>query len=260
MATHSSILAWKISGTEDSGGLQSVGSQRVGCYWMTNTYLLTWALCMHMCTKLLQSCLTHCDSMDCSLTGSSLLGILKNTEVSCHALLQGTFLTQGLNPRLMPPALAGGSLPLAPFGKPSIRVCVNWLVMSNSATPWTIAHQAPLPRRFSRQEYWKRLPFPSPGDLPNPGIKPGLLHYRQTPYHLSQQESPMCKPYQLSTKWLDIQPQGEGGKKPIYNAISLIREIQDWWEGAYSGRFPESLLIFKTKMCATLLKHWMWYE
>ena len=32
MATHSSILAWKISGTEDSGGLQSVGSQRVGCY------------------------------------------------------------------------------------------------------------------------------------------------------------------------------------------------------------------------------------
>ena len=70
----------------------------------------------------------------------------------------------------------------------------------------------------------------------------------------------MCKPYQLSTKWLDIQPQGEGGKKPIYNAVSLIREIQDWWEGAYSGRFPESLLIFKTKMCATLLKHWMWYE
>ena len=45
--------------------------------------------------------------------------------------------------------------------------------MSNSfATPWTIACQAPLSRRFPRQEYWSGLPFPSLGDLPNPGIKP----------------------------------------------------------------------------------------
>ena len=39
-------------------------------------------------------------------------------------------------------------------------------------TPWTIAHQAPLSMGFSRQEYWSGLPFPSPGDLPNPGIEP----------------------------------------------------------------------------------------
>ena len=39
------------------------------------------------------------------------------------------------------------------------------------ATPWTIALQAPLSIGFSRQEYWSGLPFPSPGDLPNPGIK-----------------------------------------------------------------------------------------
>ena len=39
-------------------------------------------------------------------------------------------------------------------------------------TPWTVAHQAPLSRGFSRQEYWSGLPFPSPGDLPNPGTKP----------------------------------------------------------------------------------------
>ena len=39
------------------------------------------------------------------------------------------------------------------------------------ATPWTVAHDAPLSMEFSRQEYWSRLPFPSPGDLPNPGIK-----------------------------------------------------------------------------------------
>ena len=40
------------------------------------------------------------------------------------------------------------------------------------ATPWGIACQAPLPMEFSKQEYWSGLSFPSPGDLPNPGIKP----------------------------------------------------------------------------------------
>ena len=40
------------------------------------------------------------------------------------------------------------------------------------ATPWTVAYQAPPSMEFSRQEYWSGLPFPSPGDLPDPGIKP----------------------------------------------------------------------------------------
>ena len=39
-------------------------------------------------------------------------------------------------------------------------------------TPWTVAHQAPPSMEFSRQEYWSGLPFPSPGHLPDPGIKP----------------------------------------------------------------------------------------
>ena len=41
------------------------------------------------------------------------------------------------------------------------------------ATSWTVAHQASLSMGFSRHEYWSGLPFPSPGDLPNPGIEPG---------------------------------------------------------------------------------------
>ena len=40
------------------------------------------------------------------------------------------------------------------------------------ATPWSVAHQAPLFMGFPRQEYWSGLPFPSAGDLPDPGIKP----------------------------------------------------------------------------------------
>ena len=52
--------------------------------------------------------------------------------------------------------------------------------MSNSVTPWMVACQAPLSMGFSRQEYWSGLPFPSPGDLPDPGLNLGLLHSRQT--------------------------------------------------------------------------------
>ena len=44
--------------------------------------------------------------------------------------------------------------------------------MPDSATPWTVAYQAPPSMGFSRQEYWSGLPFPSPGDRPNPGIEP----------------------------------------------------------------------------------------
>ena len=40
-------------------------------------------------------------------------------------------------------------------------------------TPWTVAQQAPLSTGFSRQEYWSGLPFPPPGDLPDPVIEPG---------------------------------------------------------------------------------------
>ena len=46
-------------------------------------------------------------------------------------------------------------------------------------TLWAVAHQAPLSTGFSRQEYWSRLSFPSPGDLPNPGIEPVSVWYRQ---------------------------------------------------------------------------------
>ena len=47
--------------------------------------------------------------------------------------------------------------------------------MSDSATPWTVARQAPLCMRFPRQEYWSGLPFPTPGGLSDPRIKPTSL-------------------------------------------------------------------------------------
>ena len=55
------------------------------------------------------------------------------------------------------------------------------------------AHQAPLSTEFSGQEYWSGLPCPFPGDLPNPGMKPGSLElwaFSAIPYRLSHQGSP----------------------------------------------------------------------
>ena len=47
--------------------------------------------------------------------------------------------------------------------------------MSDSVTPWTVAHQAPLSMEFSRQEYWSGLPCPPPGDVPDPRIEPASI-------------------------------------------------------------------------------------
>ena len=91
---------------------------------------------MFVCAKSLQSCPTLCDPMDCSPPDSSVHGDSpgKNTGVACHALLQGIFPTQGLNSRLVSPALAGGffttsttflpSFSLSPF-LPSNHVCTH---------------------------------------------------------------------------------------------------------------------------------------
>ena len=65
------------------------------------------------------------------------------------------------------------------------------------ATPWTVASQAPLSMGFSRQEYWNELQCSPPGDLPNPGIKPSLPHFRQILYCLSHQGSIQFSSVQL---------------------------------------------------------------
>ena len=62
-------------------------------------------------------------------------------------------------------------------------------------TPGSVAHQAPLSTRFLKKEYWSGLPFPSPEDLPEPGIEPwspagNLLHCRRILYWLSHQGNP----------------------------------------------------------------------
>ena len=73
----------------------------------------------------------------------------------------------------------------------ALRVCVlsRSVVSRLFATPWTVAHQAPLSVGFSRQEDQGGLPCPPPGDLPDPGIKPCLLHWQADSLPLSHQGS-----------------------------------------------------------------------
>ena len=65
------------------------------------------------------------------------------------------------------------------------------------ATPWTIALQAPLSMGFPGRNTWRRLPFPSPGDLPNPGIEPTSPALQADCYHWATREAPSFSLLQL---------------------------------------------------------------
>ena len=56
--------------------------------------------------------------------------------------------------------------------KKAVCALSHSVVSDTLVTPWTVAHQAPLSMGFPRQEYWSRVPLPSPGDLSDPGIEP----------------------------------------------------------------------------------------
>ena len=80
------------------------------------------------------------------------------------------------------------------------------------ATSWTVACQAPLSMEFFRQEYWNGLPFPSPGDLPNPGMETDLLHCRR-----------------VFTIWAIRKAHHK--HEPIFIYLSLCTPPSDNWDG-----------------------------
>ena len=76
-----------------------------------------------------------------------------------------------------------------------MHVCGGGLVVKlclTLATPWTIFCQAPLSIGFPRQEHWSGLPFPSPGDLPNPGIGPRSPALQADSSLTKLQGNPIC--------------------------------------------------------------------
>ena len=77
-------------------------------------------------------------------------------------------------------------------------VCVSHSVVSDSASPWIIVHQAPLSLEFSRQEYWSRLLCPSPGDHPVPGLEP------RSPALQTDSLSHLGRPFELPGSFLMV--------------------------------------------------------
>ena len=136
--------------------------------------------CMH--AKSLQLCLTLCNPIDCSPPGSSVPGILQARTLEWVAI---SFSNACMHAKSLQSCLTlCDPMDSSPPGSPVPGILqariLEWaaislsdLIAKSRLTLWIMALQASLSKGFSRQEYWSGLPFPSPGNLPNPGIQLG---------------------------------------------------------------------------------------
>ena len=114
------------------------------CLSLSDLYLVQCPPNPAAAAKSLQLCPTLCNPIDGSPPGSSAPGILQARILEWVAI---SFFNACMPPK-------------------ALQSCPTLCDL------WTAAHQAPLSIEFSRQEYWSGLPFPSPGDLPDPGVEP----------------------------------------------------------------------------------------
>ena len=135
-------------------------------------------------------------------------------------------------------------------------------------TPWIVTHQAPPSISFSRQEYWSGLPFPSLGDLPDPGIKPGSPaleadtltseppgkpHILANPiYHLSG-----CVLVQAA-KLLHKPPDWSSCFYTVAVLMCSVASVYSWQSyGLYPGRLPWTILL-QSDHVSPLFKSFQW--
>ena len=117
---------------------------------------------------------TLCDSMDCSQPGSSAYGISQAVILEWVAISSSRGSSWSRNWTCIS-CIAGKFFTCWATAK-VFKHLMKWSEVKSFSlfpTPWTVAYQASPSMGFSRQEYWSGLPFPSPGDLPDPGIEPG---------------------------------------------------------------------------------------
>ena len=120
-------------------------------------------------------------------------------------------------------------------------------IAGSFVTPWTVAPEATLSMGFSRQEYWSGLPFPSPGDIPNPGAEPGSpeLQADSLPSH---QGSPI---HLLETMWF-LEPLDEKHSsgvvcRSLYSGLTetLITYFpSNWWSVVGFHCFKGDFIFF----------------
>ena len=149
MATHSSNSAWKILWTEEPGGLQSTDCKESDTtQWLTHSHFTPQGSCKHSNMR---------------TTGVGSICLHPHLHPTTYSIKEKVFLLILQSPHLW-------------FCLKWIDVCVCVCVHARSvvqlfATPSTVALQAPLSMGFARQEHWSVLPFPSLGNLPDPGVE-----------------------------------------------------------------------------------------
>ena len=143
----------------------------------------------------------------------------------------------------------------------SVSVCVCVCVFSYVwlfATPWTVACQAPLSMEFSRHEYWSGLPFPSSGDLPDPGLEPVSLAFLSLAgrfFTTAPLRSPRIWEYDILLGWPKVRsdfPARSHRKTWMY---FLVNPIQD------KGDFADVIKNFKVGRLSGIVQvGWMWSQ
>ena len=168
MATHSSVLAWRIPGTGGPGGLPSMGSHRVGHDWRDLA-----------AAAARTSLVVHWLSLQASTAvGTGLIPDQGNGNPFQYLAWKIPWTEEPGRLRSMGSQRVGHdwatSLLFRELRSHTLRayMLIRFSHVQLFATTWTGAHQALLSMRFSRQEYWSRLSCPPPGDLPVLGIVP----------------------------------------------------------------------------------------
>ena len=226
MATDSCIVDWRVSRTEESGRLQVMGSHRVGHDW-ANAHIGSLAQPAAWCRQMLpEHGLKSCPGFqvrNCPGTLSTYArGYLSISRVIQTPSLHGRYCCiSHSEEKARTPESERVSCPV---------VSSVWLF----TTPWTAAHQAPLSTGFPRQEYWSGLPFPSPGDLPHPGIEPrtpalrtdSLLSEPQGLEPIRTQEKMLFKAHTSASLWtfLGTRKHTEG---PLQSDAQLIHTVMN---------------------------------
>ena len=158
MAPHSSTLAWKIPWTEEPGGLQYMGSHRVRHDWETSLSLFTF----------------HFHALEKEMATHSSVPVWK---------IPGTGKPDVLS-SMGPHRVGHDWSDLAA----AAAAAVSKSCLPLFSIPWTVSRQAPLSMGFSRQEHWKQLLSPPPGDLPNRGTEHVSCIGRWILYHGATRE------------------------------------------------------------------------
>ena len=135
--------------------------------------MIKWDGTHHVLRSVARSCPTLCHPMDSGPSGSSVHGDSPQARIlEWDAMPSSRGSSQPRDWAQVSHTAGGFSTIWATRGTLHIMKVKSLSRVRLFETPWTVAHRAPPSMGFSRQEYWKGLPFPSPGDLPNPGIEP----------------------------------------------------------------------------------------